>query len=69
VRIPFVGPIFTGSLYGLRFSSGYYQINHGIRLILSRGLGLEGEAAPRVRFLSPPEIGLISIEINQDNVE
>ena len=69
VRIPLFGPIFTGSLYGLRFSSGYYQINDGIRLILSRGLGLEGEAAPRVRFLSPPEIGLITITIRQDNVE
>jgi hypothetical protein len=69
VRIHLLGPIFTGSLYGLRFTSGYYQINHGIRLILSRGLGLEGKAAPRVRFLSPPEIGLITIEISQDTVE
>ena len=69
VRIPLFGPIFTGSLYGLHFSSGYYQINNGLRLILSRGLGLEGEAAPRVRFLSPPEIGLITIEFSQDNVE
>lgn len=69
VRLPLFGPLFTGSLYGLRFSSGLYQINQGIRLILSRGLGLEGNAAPRVRFLSPPEIGLITIEISQDTVE
>ena len=69
VRIPVIGPIFTASLYGLRFSSGYYQINNGIRLIISRGLGLEGNAAPRVRFLSPPEIGVITIEIVQDKVE
>lgn len=69
VRIPLFDPFFTGSLYGLRFNSGYYQINHGIRLILSRGLGLEDGAAPRVRFLSPPEIGMITITISQDNVE
>ena len=69
VQLPFIGPIYTGSLYGLQFSNGLYQINRSPYLILSRGLGLEGDAAPRVRFLSPPEIGLITLEFTQDIVQ
>lgn len=69
VQIPFLGPIYTGSLYGYAFSSGHYLVNERPHLILSRGLGLEGEAAPRVRFFSPPEIGLISLEIAAHHVK
>ena len=69
VKIPFVGPIYTSSLYGLKFSSGAYLVNGKTKLIISRGIGLEGQAAPRVRFLSPPEIGLITLESNKSNVK
>lgn len=69
VQVPFLGPIYSGSLYGHIFSSGHYIINESVNLILSRGLGLEGEAAPRVRFFSPPEVGLITLEIISHNVE
>lgn len=69
VQIPFLGPIYTGSLYGYTFSSGHYFVNELHHLIISRGLGLEGEAAPRVRFFSPPEIGLISLEISPHHVK
>lgn len=69
VQIPFFGPIFAASLYGLKLSQGFYQLNNSLYLIVSRGLGLEGNAAPRIRFLSPPEIGLISLEFTHDNVE
>jgi len=69
VALPFIGPIYTGSLYGLTFKSGIYEILNSHTLIISRGLGLEGEAAPRVRFCSPPEIGLITLEFIQDNVK
>ncbi len=55
VCLPFIGPIFTGSLYGLVFKSGKYVLNNTI-LYITRGLGLEGLSAPRVRFLCPPEI-------------
>jgi predicted MPP superfamily phosphohydrolase len=67
VQIPIFGPIYTSSLYGLKFSSGAYLVNGTSKLIISRGLGLEGKAAPRVRFLSPPEIGLITLE-SQKNI-
>lgn len=55
VCFPLIGPIFTGSLYGLTFKSGRYSMN-GMTLYITRGLGLEGLSAPRVRFLCPPEI-------------
>jgi len=69
VQVPFIGAIYSGSLYGLKFTNGFYLINKSPYLIISRGLGLEGDAAPRVRFLSPPEIGLITVEIAPDNVQ
>jgi predicted MPP superfamily phosphohydrolase len=55
VRIPYFGAIFTGSLYGRKLQSGLYKI-HDTLLYISRGIGLEGMGAPRVRFLCPPEI-------------
>jgi uncharacterized protein len=69
VQIPFLGPIFAASLYGLKFSQGFFQLNNAMHLIVSRGLGLEGNAAPRVRFFSPPEIGFITLEFIPDNVK
>jgi uncharacterized protein len=55
VCLPFYGPFFTASLYGRRFRSGRYGIEKMI-LYITRGIGMEGKAAPRIRFLCPPEI-------------
>ncbi len=55
VRLPFYGAFFAGSLYGKRFEGGRYQVA-GLTLYVTRGIGLEGKGAPRVRFLCPPEI-------------
>jgi len=55
VCLPFYGPFFTASLYGRRFQSGRYLIEK-MALYITRGIGLEGKAAPRIRFLCPPEI-------------
>jgi uncharacterized protein len=55
IRLPLIGALFTGSLYGRLFEAGRYQIDRMV-LYISRGVGLEGAAAPRVRFLCPPEI-------------
>jgi predicted MPP superfamily phosphohydrolase len=60
ICLPFWGPLFTASLYGRRFQSGRYSINHMI-LYITRGIGLEGKAAPRARFLCPPELILWNI--------
>jgi hypothetical protein len=55
VCLPIYGPLFTASLYGRRFQSGRYQLGNLV-LYISRGIGMEGKAAPRVRFLCPPEV-------------
>ncbi len=55
VCLPVIGPVFTGSLYGLKFKSGRYLLKK-MTLYITRGLGLEGLSAPRVRFLCPPEV-------------
>jgi predicted MPP superfamily phosphohydrolase len=57
VRLPLFGALFTGSLYGRRYEAGRY-IHENLTLYISRGIGLEGAGAPRVRFLCPPEIVL-----------
>jgi predicted MPP superfamily phosphohydrolase len=63
VRLPFIGPIFTSSQLGRRFVMGLYKIGR-TTLYVSRGIGLEGLSAPRVRFLCPPEMTLITIMPN-----
>ncbi|GAB4537395.1 MAG: metallophosphoesterase [Anaerolineae bacterium] len=60
VRVPFYGAVLTASELGKRFDMGYYRLA-GTHLYVSRGIGLEGLGAPRVRFFCPPEITLISI--------
>lgn len=61
VRLPFIGALYAGSLYGKLFEAGRYLVN-GMTLFVTRGLGLEGAAAPRVRFLCRPEITLWQIQ-------
>ncbi len=60
VRLPLIGALFTGSLYGKTFEAGRISINHLI-LYITRGIGMEGAGAPRVRFLCPPELILWEI--------
>ena len=55
VRLPFYGAIFTSSLYGKKFEVGLRRVRDMV-LYVTRGIGMEGKAAPRVRFLCPPEI-------------
>ena len=65
VCLPLYGALFTGSLYGKQFESGLYQMEH-MTLYITRGIGLEGAGAPRVRFLCPPEIILWEISSCHD---
>ncbi|NTU75479.1 MAG: hypothetical protein HGA86_05095, partial [Anaerolineaceae bacterium] len=65
VRLPLIGALFTGSLYGRAFQAGRYQIQNMV-LYITRGLGMEGAAAPRVRFLCKPEITLWEINGSQE---
>ena len=60
VRLPVLGPILTSSQLGRRYVMGLYQDGR-THLYVSRGVGLEGLSAPRVRLLAPPEMTLITI--------
>jgi predicted MPP superfamily phosphohydrolase len=61
VRLPLYGAMLTSSQLGKRYEMGYYQ--HGrTNLYVSRGVGLEGLGAPRIRFLAPPEITLVTLQ-------
>jgi uncharacterized protein len=61
VRLPWFGALYASSLYGKRYEAGRYALGRGT-LYVSRGIGMEGKGAPRVRFLCPPEIVLWEIE-------
>ena len=61
VRIPGYGAIVTGSLYGKLFETGRIAVG-SMLLYVTRGIGLEGAAAPRLRLFCPPEIILWEIE-------
>lgn len=60
VRLPWYGALLSGSLYGKLFESGRHMLGK-MTLYVTRGIGMEGEGAPRVRFLCPPEIILWEI--------
>jgi hypothetical protein len=57
VRLPLFGALVTSSEFWKRYEMGLYQ-EGATTLYVSRGLGLEGMGAPRIRFLAPPEITL-----------
>ena len=60
LRLPLIGALLTGSIYGKRYEMGRYQ--EGVTtLYISRGIGLEGKGMPRMRFLCPPEIELFEL--------
>jgi predicted MPP superfamily phosphohydrolase len=60
VRLPFLGPLLTSSQLGRRYVMGHYR-QADTHLYVSRGIGLEGLSAPRVRLLSPPEVTLVTL--------
>ena len=60
VRLPLIGALATSSIYGKRYQMGRYQQN-GTTLYVSRGIGMEGKGAPRMRFFCPPEIELFEL--------
>ena len=61
VRLPIIGAVLTSSQLGKRYEMGLYQEGR-THMYVSRGIGLEGLSAPRVRFLAPPEITLVTVQ-------
>jgi len=63
VRLPFYGAIVTFSAYGKRYEAGRYPVGP-MTLYVSRGIGMEGFwFTPRVRFLCPPELVVVELEM------
>jgi predicted MPP superfamily phosphohydrolase len=60
VALPFYGALVTLARYGKRFEAGLYR-EGSTWLYVSRGIGMEGGRAPRVRFCARPEITVIEI--------
>jgi len=60
VALPFYGALITLSKYGKKYESGKYIVGPTV-LYVNRGIGLEGGAAPRIRFWSRPEITIFDI--------
>jgi predicted MPP superfamily phosphohydrolase len=60
VRLPRIGALLTSSQLGKQYEMGHYRRGQ-THLYVSRGVGLEGLSAPRVRFLAPPEITVVTI--------
>ena len=61
VRIPFYGAVITSACTGKQYEMGRYDEN-GTTLYVSRGIGLEGLCAPRIRLFCPPEITLVRLQ-------
>lgn len=55
IRLPFIGALYTSSRFGQKYARGTHRLDN-THLVVSQGVGLEGAGAPRMRFLSPPEI-------------
>jgi predicted MPP superfamily phosphohydrolase len=60
VRFPLYGALYAASLYGKRYEMGRRR-EGDLTVYVTRGIGLEGKAAPRVRVLCAPEIILWEI--------
>jgi predicted MPP superfamily phosphohydrolase len=62
VQLPFVGPLMTYSRIPRHWASGELTVlGHERWLVVSRGVGMERAWAPRLRFLSTPEVVVIDL--------
>jgi predicted MPP superfamily phosphohydrolase len=60
VALPLYGALVTLSKFGKRYESGLYRVDQ-THLYVNRGIGMEGDPAPRVRFWARPEVTVIEI--------
>ena len=60
IRMTMYGAILTSSALGKQYEMGRY-VEQGTTLYISRGIGLEGLSAVRMRLLCPPEIIMFTL--------
>lgn len=61
IRLPGFGALYTASFYGKLLEGGLYRLKQ-MTLFVTRGIGLEGASAPRVRLFCPPEIAIFTLQ-------
>ena len=62
LQLPLVGPLFTASKLPRDVGGGgLHEVGEGRRVFVSRGVGVERGQAPRMRFLAPPEVALLTL--------
>jgi predicted MPP superfamily phosphohydrolase len=62
VRLPMYGPIVTFSAVPRSWAAGVTELSWRRTLVVSRGVGHERGAAPRLRFLCRPELYVLRVE-------
>ncbi len=60
VALPIIGPVTSATPYGGDIARGWFE-KEGVKMYVNRGIGLEGNWAPRIRFLTRPEIAILEI--------
>lgn len=63
IRLPLLPPFFTASGVARRLARGTHRLDNTL-LHTSRGLGMEGAGAPRMRFFCPPEVTLVELTVS-----
>lgn len=62
VQLPWIGPLVTLSEVPRDIAGGgLHRLPHGAQIYVSRGLGMERGAAPRLRFGCRPELALLDL--------
>jgi len=63
VQLPFIGPLITMSRVPRAWAAGgLTQLAEGRHLLVSRGVGMERDWAPRLRFLCRPQLVVIDVK-------
>jgi len=60
IAFPIIGPLTSATPYGPKLAKGWFE-REGMKMYVNRGVGLEGFGAPKIRFLTRPEVAVIQI--------
>lgn len=65
ISLPFFGPLTSGTKYGKEYAKGWFAktlpSKEVINMYVTRGVGLEGNWAPKIRFFTRPEVTVIDV--------
>ena len=61
VCLPVLGPVITHSRVPRRWATGVTELPSGAKLVVSRGIGMEREDSPPMRFLCRPELVVLDL--------